>query len=123
MPKSFELDVDLGSALRHTRITQGLTIDQVSKESLVSKSAISLIENGERIPEYSTLQEISKALNTKVHAILVKAYMENDIPQECWDNNVKQVEVLIDDMKDILFDSKTIQRKMFQQKLDSLKDG
>ena len=56
----------LGHRIRHHRVSQGLTLDELGAKVGVAGSQLSLIENGKREPKLSLLQAIAQATGTEV---------------------------------------------------------
>jgi predicted transcriptional regulator/DNA-binding XRE family transcriptional regulator len=69
MPSSVELTT-LGHRIRHHRVANALTLDELGAQVGVAGSHLSLIENGKREPKLSLLQEIAKATGTDVTDLL-----------------------------------------------------
>jgi transcriptional regulator with XRE-family HTH domain len=59
----------LGDRLRAAREALGLTLDQVSASTGVSKAHLSRLESGERQPSVGILVELAAALGTRVGAL------------------------------------------------------
>jgi transcriptional regulator with XRE-family HTH domain len=68
-PPSIELTT-LGHRIRHSRVTRGLTLDELGALVGVAGSQLSLIENGKREPKLSLLQEIARATETDMSELL-----------------------------------------------------
>ena len=60
----------LGDRLRAAREDRGLTLDQLSASTGVSKAHLSRLESGERQPSVGILVELAAALGTRVGALL-----------------------------------------------------
>jgi transcriptional regulator with XRE-family HTH domain len=60
----------LGSRLRAVRERQGLSLDDVSAQTGMSKAHLSRIESGERQPAIATLLTLAAALGVRVGALL-----------------------------------------------------
>lgn len=60
----------LGHRIRHHRVAQGLTLDELGAAVGVAGSQLSLIENGKREPKLSLLQAIAHATGTDVTNLL-----------------------------------------------------
>ena len=56
----------LGHRIRHHRVAQGFTLDELGAKVGVAGSQLSLIENGKREPKLSLLQSIADATETSV---------------------------------------------------------
>src|ERR1700735_5417805 len=59
----------LGDRLRSAREARGLTLDQMSASTGVSKAHLSRLESGERQPSVGILVELAAALGTRVGAL------------------------------------------------------
>ena len=68
-PTSLELST-LGHRVRHQRVSQGLTLDELGELVGVAGSQLSLIENGKREPKLSLLQAIATATGVEVTDLL-----------------------------------------------------
>ena len=69
-----------GERLREERIKQHMTVEVVAKNCGVSRSYITLIENGRRAPGKKILAKIADALHIKVSVVL-NWYLE-DVAQK-----------------------------------------
>ncbi len=68
-PTALELST-LGHRIRHERVTNGLTLDELGERVGVAGSHLSLIENGKREPKLSLLQAIANATGVEVTDLL-----------------------------------------------------
>jgi transcriptional regulator with XRE-family HTH domain len=59
----------LGDRLRAAREARGLTLEQVSESTGISKPHLSRLESGERQPSVGTLVDLAAALGTRVGAL------------------------------------------------------
>jgi transcriptional regulator with XRE-family HTH domain len=71
------LSVFLGTALKHRRLNQHLTIQDVSELSEVSRGMLSRIENGQATPSLDALYRISQSLGIS----LSNLFKEFDTPE------------------------------------------
>jgi DNA-binding XRE family transcriptional regulator len=69
-PKSF------GEWLRNERKKRGLTVEVVAKDCEVSRSYITLIENGKRLPGKKVIPKIAEALDLEV-VVVLNWYLED----------------------------------------------
>ncbi|MBN9183644.1 MAG: helix-turn-helix domain-containing protein [Microbacterium sp.] len=69
MPSAVELTT-LGHRIRHHRVENGMTLDELGAAVGVAGSHLSLIENGKREPKLSLLQEIARVTGTEVAELL-----------------------------------------------------
>ena len=60
----------LGDRLRAAREARGLTLDQLSASTGISKAHLSRLESGERQPSVGILVELAAALGTRVGTLL-----------------------------------------------------
>lgn len=60
----------IGARIRASRTEQGLTLDEVSRRSGVSKSALSKIENGRASPTFEILELIAAGLGVTLVSLL-----------------------------------------------------
>jgi len=68
-PTSLELST-LGHRIRHQRVSNGFTLDELGERVGVAGSQLSLIENGKREPKLSLLQAIAEATGVEVADLL-----------------------------------------------------
>jgi transcriptional regulator with XRE-family HTH domain len=61
---------DVGDSLRAGREQRGLTLDQLSELSGLSKAHLSRLESGERQPSIAALLDLSRALGLRVSELL-----------------------------------------------------
>jgi transcriptional regulator with XRE-family HTH domain len=61
-----ELGVDVGVAIFAARTKSGLTQEKLADKMKTSQSALSAIENGSRLPSWTMLLRISKALGEDI---------------------------------------------------------
>lgn len=62
--------ISFGEHLKAARSKSGLTTQALAKACLVSRSYITLIENGHRMPGRKVLPKIAAALNVKIIVVL-----------------------------------------------------
>ena len=62
--------MDIGKAIRICRAHKGLTQAQLAKKAGLSVSYLSLLENGERDPAMSKIENISNALGVPMSILL-----------------------------------------------------
>lgn len=74
MNKSF------GEQLRAERSKQSLTVEMVAKASGISRSYITLIENGQRLPGKKVIPKIAAALH--LQAVVVLNWYLEDVRQK-----------------------------------------
>jgi len=65
-----------GEQLRKERESQGLTAEAVAKACGISRSHVTLIENGQRLPGKKNISKIADALGIKAGVVL-NWYLEN----------------------------------------------
>jgi transcriptional regulator with XRE-family HTH domain len=71
MPDSFENDLlKLGIQIQKLRKRKGLSIDSLANQAGISKGNLSEIERGMRNPRYTTLLQISWALECPMSKLL-----------------------------------------------------
>jgi transcriptional regulator with XRE-family HTH domain len=68
-PTSLELST-LGHRIRHQRVSNGFTLDELGEKVGVAGSQLSLIENGKREPKLSLLQAIAQVTGVEVTDLL-----------------------------------------------------
>ena len=64
-----QLEASIGKQVRITRKTAGVTLQQLSKQSLLSASMLSKIENGQISASLKTIQLICHALNISITSL------------------------------------------------------
>ncbi|GAA1927408.1 hypothetical protein GCM10009775_19420 [Microbacterium aoyamense] len=69
MPTAIELST-LGHRIRHHRVSNGYTLDELGERVGIAGSQLSLIENGKREPKLSVLQAIATATGVEVTDLL-----------------------------------------------------
>lgn len=68
----------LKDKLREYRRQAGLTQREVAEKIGVGTSAVSMYEQGQRLPDVDTLSKLSKALGVSINALLADAPQELD---------------------------------------------
>ena len=68
-PAEQQIEVAIGSQVRHLRRELGITATELAQEAGLSTSALSKIENGQIAPSLSTLQALARALNVPISAL------------------------------------------------------
>lgn len=71
MKPSKALSRECGRRILRTRRNLGLTQVELSKRARVSQSAISKLENGQRVPYWPTLRKLCKALDINADELMV----------------------------------------------------
>jgi transcriptional regulator with XRE-family HTH domain len=66
---------NLGRVIQRTRVEKGISQDCLSKHIGVTRTFLSLVENGRKFPSYDTLGKIASVLHEDVSSILIKANM------------------------------------------------
>ncbi|MHB9155200.1 MAG: helix-turn-helix domain-containing protein [Endomicrobiales bacterium] len=64
--------MSIGENIKFYRKLMGINLEKLSKASGISKSYLSLIENGRRDPRSSVLERIAEELNLPVDILLTK---------------------------------------------------
>jgi len=57
----------LGPQIKELRTDRGLTLQALANQSGLSKSFLSEIENGKRLPRLETINKIAKAMKLRVY--------------------------------------------------------
>lgn len=70
------MSMSFGARLRKERKKQGLTAEMIAKSCGTSRSYITLIENGRRLPGKKVLPKLAEALRIKI-AIVLNWYLED----------------------------------------------
>ena len=89
---------DLGRNFRRERERLGLSTEEVSFLSGVSRNHIGLIERGEKIPRLDTAERISKALNKELYEMLTCITPENK------PSRIEKIIPYLDGLTDIQFE-------------------
>lgn len=71
--------MNVAHAIKICRAAKNLSIEALSNESGLSKSYISMIENGKRAPSMEAIETISKALGIPVVVLLMLAAEKSEI--------------------------------------------
>ncbi|MBS1778056.1 MAG: helix-turn-helix transcriptional regulator [Bacteroidetes bacterium] len=74
--RNYELVKAIGNKIRETRISKGLSQEELSYESDLPLSQIGRIERGENNPTVSSLFAISKALKVELKDIIDVTFIE-----------------------------------------------
>ncbi len=82
--------MDLGTTLRKIRKYKDITQGNLSNLSGVSQSYLSLIEKGDKKPEFKTLEVICKALDINLGDVMILSLEKNDLEK----NQLKRVDKL-----------------------------
>ncbi len=102
---------DFPNIFKHIREKSGLTQQQLADKLNISRSAIGMYENGEREPNFETLEAIADVFNVDMNYLLGKKVTTEVIPntyyfnpetskiaQEIYDN--KELSLLFDAARD-----------------------
>ena len=65
--------MNLGKAIKRCGTVTKLTLDQLSKDSGISKSHLCLVENNDREPSISTIKSIANALDLPLTVLVFLA--------------------------------------------------
>ena len=68
--------MNLGKVIQATRIEKGFTQLRLSEEAGITRTYLSLIENGERLPSYGTLNRLAALLGKDVFSMFVEAELD-----------------------------------------------
>lgn len=69
--------IDVGDVIRKIRMDAGLSLRDITRESGISPSALSQIENNKISPNLMTLKKIAKSLNVSVISLLASEEASN----------------------------------------------
>jgi XRE family transcriptional regulator, regulator of sulfur utilization len=82
---------DLGERIRAERTTRGLSLDGLAGRSGVSRSMLSAVENGDKVPTVLILDRIATALGTSIArllddedpaSVIVRRHAEQDVARD-----------------------------------------
>lgn len=88
---------DFPNVLKTLRLRDNLTQEDLSKLLLISKSAISMYENGNREPDFETLEKIADFFNVDMNYLLGRTNRTTHIV-----TNKKQYEPNYDDIQSLI---------------------
>ncbi len=72
-----EIRKNLGRVIQKTRIEKGVSQDNLSEEVGITRTFLSLIENGRRFPSYDTLTNITSILGKDLNSLLIEANLDS----------------------------------------------
>jgi transcriptional regulator with XRE-family HTH domain len=72
-----EVRQNLGQVIQRARVEKGVSQEQLSKEIGITRTFLSLIENGRRFPSYDTLERISSFLEKDLNELLIEAKLDD----------------------------------------------
>jgi transcriptional regulator with XRE-family HTH domain len=79
-PAAPDLEHRVAARLRQLRANQGLTLDELAKQSSVSRSMISLIERAESSPTASVLDKLAASLGVTLAALFAEQERADAVP-------------------------------------------
>ena len=68
---------NLGQVIQKARIEKGVSQEQLSNETGITRTFLSLVENGRRFPSYDTLRRISSFLGKDLNGLLIRAKLDD----------------------------------------------
>jgi transcriptional regulator with XRE-family HTH domain len=68
---------NLGQVIQKARIEKGVSQEQLSNETGITRTFLSLVENGRRFPSYDTLRRISSFLGKDLNGLLIEAKLDD----------------------------------------------
>ena len=71
-----EVRRNLGQVIQRARVKKGVSQEQLSKETGITRTFLSLVENGKRFPSYDTLVRISSFLGKDLNGLLIEAKLD-----------------------------------------------
>ena len=71
-----EIRQNLGQVLQRARDEKGVSQEQLSKATGITRTFLSLVENGKRFPSYDTLVRISSFLGRDLNGLLIEARLD-----------------------------------------------
>lgn len=69
--------MNLGRVIRRVRIEKGISQEELSREVGITRTFLSLIENGERFPSYNTLSNIAHCLGKDPGSLIAEAELDS----------------------------------------------
>ena len=67
---------NLGQVIQRARDEKGVSQEELSKEAGITRTFLSLVENGKRFPSYDTLVRISSFLGRELTGLLLEAKLD-----------------------------------------------
>jgi transcriptional regulator with XRE-family HTH domain len=71
-----EVKKNLGQVIQRARTEKGVSQEQLSSEAGITRTFLSLVENGKRLPSYDTLGRISSFLGKDSNQLLIEAKLD-----------------------------------------------
>jgi transcriptional regulator with XRE-family HTH domain len=71
-----EIRQNLGQVIQRARNEKGVSQEELSRETGITRTFLSLLENGKRFPSYDTLAKISSSLGRDLNGLLVEAKLD-----------------------------------------------
>jgi transcriptional regulator with XRE-family HTH domain len=72
-----EIRQNLGQVIQRTRDEKGVSQEKLSKRTGITRTYLSLVENGKRFPSYDTLVRISSFLGKDLNGLLIEAKLDS----------------------------------------------
>lgn len=91
--------MNIGKAIKLCRTQKGLTRTELAKNSDISISYLSLLEQGKRDPSLSTVEKLSNALHVPLSILIFLASDKNELSKELNDK-LSSLALLLMDSKD-----------------------
>lgn len=92
--------MNIGNAIRLYRLQRRLTQNELAEAANVSSSYLSLLENGRRNAEVSTLESIASALNTPLFMLFMAAVEDSELMVLPHDIREKIAYIVMQSMKE-----------------------
>ena len=67
---------NLGRVVKENRVKNAITQASLSEKAGITRTFLSLIETGERLPSYDTLNKIATLLDTNIYALVLEAKVD-----------------------------------------------
>ena len=67
----------MGQAIQRARNERGMSQQELSEKTGITRTFLSLIETGSRLPSYDTLRRISSSLGRDANELLVEAKLDD----------------------------------------------
>jgi transcriptional regulator with XRE-family HTH domain len=71
-----EVRHNLGQVIQRARDEKGVSQEELSRETGITRTFLSLVENGRRFPSYDTLMRISSFLGRDLNGLLIEAKLD-----------------------------------------------
>jgi transcriptional regulator with XRE-family HTH domain len=81
------LAIEFGKRIKESRLSMGLTLDQLAARAELSKTGCWELENGASMPGIDTALKLAKSLGVRV------GFLIEGIPDKQWQDRIKAIEL------------------------------